>query len=261
MLSDRDIESVGTALGLAYRGGALVGPALDLQRVGSQEEARAVQEAAALAHDGKRSGHALAATTPLTRRLLGCDGPIVGPIFADRILQSGDALSLRPSIIGVGAQLAFVFGRNLDPEDIRQDDPARLAQAIASCHLALQVVGRRVPDSVPLNSCTAAADLGLAEAFVQGPSVPDWRARLHPQTDIRLRLDGHVCATGRPFGAMGHPLAPIAWLARHLAETGNVIEAGDVVATGSCTGLLQVRPGQVATGDFGELGSVSMILA
>lgn len=261
MISDREIDRVGTAIGLAYRQGTLVPPDIDLQPIGSAADAAAVQDAAAAAHGGERVGHSLAATTPITARLLGCDGPVSGPVFADRVMSSGDTLRPRPSILGIGAQLTFVFGRNLEPEEGLAGDLASLAGAVASCHLSLQVLGRRVPHAMPLNAVRASADLGLVEALVQGPLVPDWQARLRPDMEVRLRLDGHVCATGMPSDAMGDPLAPVAWLVRNLSGSGNLIEAGDSVATGSVTGLLQIRPGQVVTADFGDLGTVKLLVA
>lgn len=258
MLGYDEIDRTGAALASAHRSGTLVRAGIDLSRVGSLAEALAVQAAACLAHGGERIGRSLAATTPLTARLLGCDEPVIGPLFPADRLTSGASLPARTSMLGVGAQLAFVFGRSLFPEAGEEMEIAEIADAIASCHVALQVLGRRVPHATPLDAWTATADLGLVEAFVEGAAVRDWRARLREDGPASLRLDGHVAAEGRLADLMGHPLAPLAWLARRLGSDGDGIDAGDIVTTGSCTGLLQIRPDAHVTADFGDLGTVTL---
>jgi 2-keto-4-pentenoate hydratase len=59
---------------------------------------------------------------------------------------------------------------------------------------------------------------------------------------------------------MEHPLDAIAWLARALVARGLELDAGDLITTGTCLGLLQVLPGQTFEADFGELGRVDVTL-
>ena len=67
-------------------------------------------------------------------------------------------------------------------------------------------------------------------------------------------------AAGRGGDVLGHPLEAVAWLARALARRGGRLDAGDLVATGTCAGLLQVLPGQTFAADFGGLGTVELRL-
>ncbi|WP_375458534.1 hypothetical protein [uncultured Enterovirga sp.] len=173
--------------------------------------------------------------------------------------MSGSTLPVRSSMLGIGAGFSFVFGRSYPAEGelVGRDT---LLSAIASCHVGLQVLGRRVPGDTPLNEWTATADFGLAEAFIEGPRVENWRDRDLGKATILLRLDGHVCAAGEGRDTLGGPFDALVWLARRLDEGGGSIEAGDIVASGSCTGLAQMTPGAVATGDFGKLGAVKLRL-
>lgn len=75
-----------------------------------------------------------------------------------------------------------------------------------------------------------------------------------------LSLDGHAVARGRGADTFDTPIAGVAWLARRLSDRGLRIEAGEVVATGSCTGLVQVVPGQRVRAHFQNLGAVSLDL-
>jgi 2-keto-4-pentenoate hydratase len=57
---------------------------------------------------------------------------------------------------------------------------------------------------------------------------------------------------------MGDPRAALAWLANELPAIGAPLEAGQVVATGTCVKPVPVAPGDDVSCDFGVLGRVSM---
>ena len=86
---------------------------------------------------------------------------------------------------------------------------------------------------------------------------------------FRSELSGHECslvingeerARGDGARALGDPLNVLVWLANHLARRGITLEAGEVVTTGTCTGLEHVYAGDVIVGDFGALGRVEVEL-
>jgi 2-keto-4-pentenoate hydratase len=67
-------------------------------------------------------------------------------------------------------------------------------------------------------------------------------------------------AQGCGADVLGDPIDAVAWLARVLVRRGGELDPGDLVSTGTLTGLLQVLPGQTFEADFGELGRVSVFL-
>lgn len=198
-------------------------------------------------------GYGLAATSPTTSRLLARDEPLALLLLAEHRLMSGGTCRVEPGMIGVGAQLAFVFGRSFPQDDREAADSMRVADAVASCHVALQIVARTRPG-------TRRDEEDITTILVEGPHVADWRQRLDRNPEVALRMDGHLCASGGLSDVMGDLFAPLAWLARRLTREGGCIEAGDVVATGSCTGLVQLTPGHTVTGDFGARGRVELRL-
>ena len=56
-------------------------------------------------------------------------------------------------------------------------------------------------------------------------------------------------------------MRPLAWLANELSRTGIGLKAGQMVSTGTLTGMLAPRPGETYIADFGPLGSVSLTFA
>jgi 2-keto-4-pentenoate hydratase len=52
----------------------------------------------------------------------------------------------------------------------------------------------------------------------------------------------------------------LVWLANQQSRFGRGLAAGDIVSTGTCTGLDRVAPGDRALADFGSLGQVELAL-
>ena len=57
---------------------------------------------------------------------------------------------------------------------------------------------------------------------------------------------------------MQWPLAALAWLANDRVAHGGGLKAGEVVTTGTCTGIVHVGAGDSARADFGDLGAVEL---
>jgi 2-keto-4-pentenoate hydratase len=93
---------------------------------------------------------------------------------------------------------------------------------------------------------------------VQGPRVDHGCDLDLSGMQALARLNGAVLAQGRGTDVLGHPLEVITWLARALGARGRELEAGDCVTTGTCTGLLQVLPGQTYQAEATGLGEVSV---
>jgi 2-keto-4-pentenoate hydratase len=109
-----------------------------------------------------------------------------------------------------------------------------------------------------LNETSSIADFALNIALVRGAPVPDWREVDLNGIAVAAAVDGQVVATGSASAVLGHPLEALAWLARSLAERGRRLEAGDLVSTGTCTGIVPLTSGQTFEGRFGDLPPVRL---
>lgn len=154
---------------------------------------------------------------------------------------------------------AFTVGRSY-PADGEEIDGESISQAVADCRLAIEILGRRVPGAVPLNALTATADFALNVLYVEGAHLHDPAKLDLAEVRVAATIDGKTVSTGCGGDVMTHPLEAVAWLARELKRRGRELESGDLIATGTCVGILQVMPGQVFAADFGPLGRVSVSL-
>jgi 2-keto-4-pentenoate hydratase len=63
---------------------------------------------------------------------------------------------------------------------------------------------------------------------------------------------------------MGHPAAPLAWLANKLPELnglGGALQAGDIVITGAPIRSVAVQAGSRLHATFGPLGAIDLVFA
>ena len=75
---------------------------------------------------------------------------------------------------------------------------------------------------------------------------------------MTLSCNGTVRRTGTAAAALDHPLVPLTWLANELSRTGVGMKAGQMVSTGTLTGMLAPKPGETYVADFGPFGGVTV---
>ena len=68
---------------------------------------------------------------------------------------------------------------------------------------------------------------------------------------VELIVDGDTVAWATGAAALGHPLRVLQFVATHAMQLGAAIRAGDLVITGTCTGLVPARLGVEHLGRVG----------
>jgi 2-keto-4-pentenoate hydratase len=90
--------------------------------------------------------------------------------------------------------------------------------------------------------------------YVLGADIP-------PGTDlaalpVSVAVNGTVRRTGSGAEVMGDPIMAVVWLANRRNALGDGLRAGEIVSSGTCTGMLAPRPGDVVEARFGALPPV-----
>jgi 2-keto-4-pentenoate hydratase len=228
-----------------------------LHELASRAEAEAFQQAAVRALGGEPCGYKIGATSVEVQRLLSCREPIYAPILREHVLASGATFRIPAGLLGLECEFGFVMGRDF-PASADRPDLVALRSAIAECFVALELVGRRVTSDVLLNEASAIADFALDVAVVRGGPIPDWQNRDLAALPVRAVLDGVTVADGTGATVLGHPLNALLWLAQALHKRGERLRRGEMVLTGTCTGITKVAPGQMFAGCFADLVSVEI---
>jgi 2-keto-4-pentenoate hydratase len=239
------------------RGGTVA--KLPLDKLASRAEAQAFQAAVIDALCGVPCGYKIGATSPAVQQLLSCREPIYSPVLSEDVLAGGSTFRIPQGFLGVECEFGFVMARDFPASD-EAPDAASLRSAIAECFIGLELVGRRLSDDVPLNETSAIADFGLDVAVIRGEPIPDWTRCDLAAMLVRAVLDGITVVTGTGAAVLGHPLNALLWLAKSLQRHGGGLRRGDIIMTGTCTGITKVAPGQTFAGRFADFLPVHVYL-
>ena len=102
------------------------------------------------------------------------------------------------------------------------------------------------------------ADGAGASTIIYGPPIEDWRTRDVAGQEAVLLCNGKVRRKGTAAAAVNHPMVSVAWLANELSRTGIGLKAGQMISTGTLTGMLAPKPGETYVAAFGPFGSVTL---
>ena len=231
----------------------------DIRPPRSSQEAYAIQhEIAALCGQPAR-GFKVGSTSLEAQRLLGTNEPGSGLLLAPYVYESPARISIAPAHTpAVEGEFAFRLGRDLPPRAAPYAID-EIADAVAAVAGAIEVVGTRFSGGLAgKGRWLVTADCGANIAFVGGPWRHDLRGldlKAHP---VAMTINGALRGAGTGARALGDPMNVLLWLANQQSAAGRGLKSGEIVSTGTCTGLDPVRPGDRVQADFGDLGTVEI---
>jgi len=158
----------------------------------------------------------------------------------------------------VELEAALRLGRDLDPQG-RLLSREELAPAFDAVLPTLEVVESRLADGRAAHPMARLADLQSHGALVVGaPSALAPRDLDLRALDATLTFDGAEAVQTHGGNPAQDVWRLLAWLALHCAERGMPLRRGQIVTTGSCTGLVAAPLVAQVQGHIAGLGSVSL---
>lgn len=253
-----DARPLARLLAEARRAGRQVAPPAILPA--TPEEGYDIAEAVAAELGWRRRGWKVAATTPEMQRRLRTTEPTRGPIYAPMVQASPAVMPFGPLIDPIiECEIVLHLGAALLP----RGEPwtaAEVQAAIAAVHGGIEVAECRFPmDALPPMPAILADGAGNGR-YVLGPEIPGWRDGDLAALPVMLEVDGVVRRSGTGAAAMGHPFNVLLWLAEALRRRGQGLAAGDLVSSGTCTGMLRPAAGQRMRARFGDACEVALDL-
>lgn len=153
---------------------------------------------------------------------------------------------------GIESELVVRLGCDLD----EHADLSAARDAIAAWIPAIELCDTRFDSGEHAHPLLRLADQQLNRALILGEpvdSVGDWLLQR-----VELKVNGQHQTGARGSHPFSDPLNSLPWLARHAAARGTPLKAGDLIATGSWTGLYWAPSDSLIEVIFDGLGSVSM---
>jgi len=214
----------------------------------SLEEAYAVQDKVVAALGGN-GGWKVGAASPTAE-------PRCAPLPAGLIFRGPARLPASEyGRLGIEAEVAFRVTTDLPPRE-KPYSRSEVMAAVGAVCAAIEVVDSRWRAWPQVAPGWAVADLSANGALIHGTGLSAWHEIDLSIAPIRLEIEGHPAADAIGGNAAGDPVRLMVWLANHASRRGAGLKVGDVVTTGSCTGMSFADAGsqiRVALRGIGEV--------
>jgi 2-keto-4-pentenoate hydratase len=173
-------------------------------------------------------GYKIGLTSARMQAMCGIDSPLAGVVLGDRVHASGASLARADyGRLGLEFEIAVEMGEDLGAG--RSID--EVGAAVARVRPGVEVIDDRNADYASLEAVSLIADNSWNAGVVLGPSHESWPDLA--AIEGRATMDGVEIGRGYGRDVLDHPFHAVAWLADHLASTGEGLRAGDIVMTGS----------------------------
>lgn len=209
-----------------------------------------------IAAGGRPKGHKIGFTSEAMQKMYGMTGPDFGILLDNMFAPEAQPIRItHMSNTRAEPELAFELARPLEGRVTVTDVLAATARIWA----AVEVIDSRV-GAMKAGATDSLADNAGAGWVVLGsrPLMPD---ELDMTTlTLSMQVDGFA-QSAPATDVMGHPAAPLAFLAGKLADLqglGGHLKAGDIVITGAPVRSVEVKAGSRLQADFGPLGTIDL---
>lgn len=184
--------------------------------------------------------------------------PACAPLPAIGLLPSGCVLKGSSwRLRGIEVEVALRLGRDLEAET--PPSVQELQAAVSAVLPAIEVVESRLADWRGSPPAAQLADLQNHGALILGEAAPIAPAAVDLRSVLAyLAFDGQPVASARGAHPAGDIWRLLGWLAVHCTRRGRPLRKGQVVTTGSCSGLLFAPEGAHVQAELRGIGRVDL---
>ena len=203
-------------------------------------------------------GWKIGSTSKAAQKIVGTTGPFAARILASNFHTSPARLPAAAFFMrALEAEFAFTLTADLPARD-EAYGRAEVLAAAGTLHPAIEISDSRFDDWSAAGAPSLIADNGNEGQVVFGAGHEDWRGIDLPGHAAAMIVNGETVAQGSGANVLDDPVEALVWLANDQRQRGSGLHAGEVVITGSCTGVSMAEAGDRARADFGALGAVDL---
>ena len=183
--------------------------------------------------------------------------PTAAPIPPENLYRSPASVAgARMHVIGVEAEVAFRLTKDLPPRSRPYSDRS-VAAAVGEVLVAIELCDTRLANWKKAPGPWILADFQNNSGLVVGSGTKDWQKIDFLQQEVEFKIGARVVKV-KGVHSFGNPFRLLPWLARHCMKRGMGLRAGDVVTTGSWTGLEIAKAGDEVTARFRGIGEATV---
>jgi 2-oxo-3-hexenedioate decarboxylase len=200
-------------------------------------------------------GRKLGLTAAAKQQQMNVDQPVYGVLLSDSVHHADDPIRVSEYIHPrVEPEIVFVLGTDLRGPGVTAE---KVIAATAHVSCGLEIIDSRF-SGFKFRAADVIADNTSAAGVVVGSTVLPPQACDWAQESVTLEVNGAAVSTSTGAATMGGPAEAVALLANWLAESGEILHAGEMVFTGGLTEAVALTPGTTVSASFGHLGRITV---
>jgi 2-keto-4-pentenoate hydratase len=162
-------------------------------------------------------------------------------------------------MLGIEVEIAFRFRGDLPPRTapFAEDE---VHDAVEGALVTLELCDTRLAGWKEAPPLWRLADFQSNGALIVGNGVEAWRDLDYRGLIAELWINGAMVSRQRGTHPSGDPSRLLPWLAAHCARRCGGLRAGDLVTTGSWTGMHAAAPGDAIVARFPAIGEARLTL-
>jgi 2-keto-4-pentenoate hydratase len=186
------------------------------------------------------AGFKVGLTNVEAQRSAGAAAPIAGRLVSADILRSPARIAWSHDHLRiVEAEVVFEVGCAVSADDMPLSE-ADVYHCLRGAHAGIEICNSRLSGSDDAPLAAIVADNSNADRLVVGDRLTDWTLEALADLAVTLTRRGQPAIDGSTRRVLGHPLKAVTWLVNWLGARGEGPKAGDLIASGSCTGMTEV---------------------
>jgi len=205
-------------------------------------------------------GHKIGLTSRAMQQSSQIDEPDHGVLLDDMFFRDGSDIPCERFIVPrLEVELAFILGRRLSGPDCTIFDVLDATDYVVP---AVEIIDARIEQVDPATKATRKVVDTISDNAANAGIMLGGRPVKPLDFDLRwvsalCYRNGAIEETGVAAGVLNHPANGVAWLANKLAPHDVVLEAGQVILSGSFTRPVAVRAWDTFHIDYGPLGAIA----
>lgn len=221
-------------------------------------EAYEIQAAVALLRRTPAAGFKLGLTNEAAQRGADTFAPIVGRLGSLDIRRSHSNIALPEKHLRiVEAEVVFELGSDLPPGYAPYSEQ-RVRGSVSRAFAGIELCNTRFEESMDPSLACVVADNSNADLVVVGDALSEQDIDSLANLPVKLQRRGKPDIHGSTQKVLGNPLRALTWLANWLARRGESLKRGQLISSGSCTGMTEVAAEDEVVATFGAGAQVSV---
>ncbi len=222
------------------------------------DQAYEIQTAVAVLRAVPLAGFKIGLTNQAAQRANAVVEPIVGRLGLMDIRRSHSRIELPVNHLRIiESEVIFEMGADLAPERAPFTEE-RVAESLRRAFAGIELCNARIEDREDRPLTHLVADNSNADLIIVGDPLDSWDAATLADLPVTLEVRGNPPVQGSTAKVLGQPLRAVTWLANWLARNGAGLQKGQLVASGSCTGMTQIPADAQVVARFGDLAQVQV---